>query len=400
MSDRKNIQSKISQVPFYSLDEAIKAPINTRTVFIIANERITKTEKIGRYYTVFPTFKEFLNNRSKYKHCHELLIDHQNNKPNVAGRLVFDFDIKSHEIPDNFKMQIENIILDVVEKYFQDVKIDLIEFVWSTSANPNKFSKHLTVKNFYFDNWIIMSKIFYQLFCLVWDETHTWITSNELIDFQIVRNKASLRMVGSSKINGYPLTFDNDQYQLTDSLIRIYLRQQREKEQLITKKNIVETVFTNVLNDKWNIDEKEIQNIKIINFDAKKIEAPIFDAKIYQKAFKLYNKINPNIFKMGKINGKILSLYRLKPNECLLSGKLHEQENAFLIINPNDENNLYFVRFGCYRFCHHKKTEQIGTIDVKNLVITLHPDYDPNKEYCKKIKKIKKIKKNKINNEI
>lgn len=209
----------VTNIKYFSIEDAIKAPINSRTVFIIANERITKTGHIGRYYTIFPTFKEFLKNREKYKHCHEILVDHNNNKPNPSGRLVFDFDIKTNDeenslkneivVPKNFKKQIENIIIDVIESYFNGVDVNKIEFIWSTSQNPKKISKHLTVKNLYFDDWINMSKIFYQLFCILWDNTYLWIKSDKLIDFQIVRNRGSLRMVGSSKIGGNPLIFDN-----------------------------------------------------------------------------------------------------------------------------------------------------------------------------------------------
>lgn len=376
----------ITATKYFSINDAINAPIKSRTVFIIANERVTKTKHIGRYYTVFPSFKEFLKNREKYPHCHEILIDHINNKQNLAGRLVFDFDIKTatnnedsltdgYVIPKNFKKQIENTIIEVVEKYFNGVDINRLEFIWSTSQNPKKFSKHLTVKNLYFDNWINMSKIFYQLFCIEWDETQLWIKSSKLIDFQIVRNHGSLRMVGSTKIGGYPLTFDNKNHKLTDSLIRIYFKRQREEEQLVTKDNINKSVFENVLYDDVTISSEK--NVTI-NTGPKKIIKPIYQSEIYQKAYEIYNTINPGVFKMGKINDKILSLIRIKANKCLMSGKIHEQENAFLIINKKEYE--YSVRFGCYRYCHTKRTIYIGSISIDNLLIMINPIYEPSKE--------------------
>jgi hypothetical protein len=373
----------ITAIKYFSIKDALKAPILSKTVFIIANERVTKSEHIGRYYTVFPTFKEFLKNREKYKHCHEILVDHNNNKPNPAGRLVFDFDIKTINnkkdspkdgfiIPKKFKIQIENTIIEVIEKYFNDINIDCLEFIWSTSQNPKKFSKHLTVKNLYFDNWINMSKIFYQLFCIVWDETYLWIKSSKLIDFQIVRNRGSLRMIGSTKIGGYPLTFDNENHKLTDSLIRIYLKKQKEDEQMVTKDNINKSVFENVLCD--DISETSEQFITI-NFQPKKTEKPAHDKEIYIKAYEIYNIISPGVFKMGKINGEVLSLIRIKANKCLMSGKIHEQENAFLIINRKEYE--YSVNFGCYRFCYIKKTVFIGSISIDNLIVMINPNFEP-----------------------
>lgn len=382
----------VTNIKYFSIEDAIKAPINSRTVFIIANERITKTGHIGRYYTIFPTFKEFLKNREKYKHCHEILVDHNNNKPNPSGRLVFDFDIKTNDeenslkneivVPKNFKKQIENIIIDVIESYFNGVDVNKIEFIWSTSQNPKKISKHLTVKNLYFDDWINMSKIFYQLFCILWDNTYLWIKSDKLIDFQIVRNRGSLRMVGSSKIGGNPLIFDNENHKLTDSLIRIYFKKQKEEEQLITKNNINKSVFDNVLCQ----DITEISGqISELSFKPKKIENPVYKNEIYEKAYEIYNTINHGVFKMGKINGTILSLIRIKANKCLLSGKLHEQENAFLVIIKRDHE--YSVRFGCYRFCYKKKTEFIGSISIDNMIIMINPLFEPST----KLKKYKFI---------
>jgi hypothetical protein len=377
---------------FYKLNDAINSAMDTKTVFILANERTTKEKRISRYYTVFPSFKDFLIRRNKYKHCHEILADHVNNKPNLGGRLVFDFDIKEYEIPDGFKHQIEDSIIEVIDLYFHDIDTNKFIFVWSTSANPTKFSKHLTVKNLYFDQWIEMSKIFYKLFCIVWDSSgHDWIPSSKLIDFQIVRNKASLRMVGSSKLGGYPLTFDDESHTLTDSLIRIYFRNQRLKEQLITKDNINDLVFTEILFVSNTNDDESSEQEEHVNYFSNKNENPVYDENIYQIAFKMYNDIIPNIFKPGKINGKMISLLRIKASRCILSSRIHEQENAFLVINKTDA--FYSVKFGCNRFCHYKKVMFIGTIDLHDNEIDYHDNFkDLKGVYEKKQKKKQKEK--------
>lgn len=420
MSDKIAEYNKIiTASKYFSIGDAIKSPIKSRTAFIIANERTTKSGNIGRYYTVFPTFKNFLFNRDKYKHCHELLVDHINNKPNIAGRLVFDFDIKNISdnddsdtddnnivsnvliskkliiIPKNFVNQIEDTIVEVVEQYFNDIDTNLLEFVWSQSQNPNKFSRHLTVKNLYFDNWIDMSRTFYKLFCIVWDEKYNWIESKDLIDFQIVRNRGSLRMVGSTKIGGYPLVFDNPKHKLTDSLIRIYFKSQREKEQLVTKDNILQSVFKNVLFEDVDVISEQHYTI---SSNPKKMETAAYDQTIYDKAFELYNTIDPNTFKMGKINGIHLSLIRNKEkinkksfgqSKCLLSGKIHENENAFLKIIKRDSE--YSVNFGCFRFCHKDKHVYIGSMTIDNLLIIISPEYTTKKRSQKKKFKIHEV---------
>ena len=184
---------------FFTINDAINSENIGSNVFIIANETTKKDGSIGRVFSVFTNYTLFLKNREKYKHCHELFIDHKNNKPNIAGRLVFDFDIKYHKnlvIPSCFKKQIKDTIIKVINKFYENVDINILEFIWSSCANTKKLSKHLTVKNIYFENWIPMSKIFYQLFCLTWDKCYDWIRSDKLIDLQIVKKNASLRMIG------------------------------------------------------------------------------------------------------------------------------------------------------------------------------------------------------------
>lgn len=390
MVDNDEHNKMITNTPYFKMEEAISCSIQSKTVFIIANERLKKNGEIGRYFTVFPTFKDFLRQREMYPHCHEILLDHKNNKPNLAGRLVFDFDIKGIndvdeakriKIPENFKDQIENTILEVLEKYFNNVDPNRLEFVWSTSYNPEKFSKHLTVKNLYFENWYKLCRTFYQLFSIVWDEKYFWIRSNDLVDFQIVRKSASLRMVGSKKINGYPLILDNPNHTLCDSLIRIYLKNQRIKEQLVTVDNINEGVFENVLGEPISDNEDHIR-IMHINITSKKAEKLIYDKAVYEKAYELYNMIQPGVFIMGKIYEGYVHLMRGSDHhykkkikaKCLLSGKLHEHENAFLTIFK--EPDVYTVHYSCFRYCHHQKMVEIGSLTIDNLMILLHPNFE------------------------
>lgn len=380
MSDKQPLK-------FFSIDDAVNSTMNTRTVFIIANERKKKFGEIGRYYTVFGTFKDFLNSREKYPHCHENLLDHVNNKPNLAGRLVFDFDIKDIEaVPDDFKEQIEWTIEKVIVKFFTGVDLKLFEYVWSTSANPEKLSKHLTVKNLHFDNWIHMSKIFYKFFWMVWEKKYDWIRADKLIDFQIIRKRASLRMVGSSKIGGHILEFDSDKYTLTDSLIRIYFKNQRDSEQLVTMDNVAVNIDDyEMLSDcVFDTDSDKINTISIGSRTVEQLD-PIYDPDVYKAAFEMYNELHPNIFKMGKINGKKMTLMRTKPYNCLLSNKYHENENAF--ININIDSSVYNIWFGCFRYCHACKTVLIGSITISNLIKMPHPNFEKFKEKKKPRKK-------------
>lgn len=79
---------------------------------------------------------------------------------------------------------------------------------------------------------------------------------------------------------------------------------------------------------------------------------------------------------MGKINGIILSLIRIKPSKCILSEKVHENENAFLIIYESLNGDAYCIRFGCFRYCHTNKTMFIAFLHKKDYSHTLNPIFD------------------------
>ncbi|CAH6421025.1 Hypothetical protein MVR_LOCUS244 [uncultured virus] len=317
---------------YYSVKDALAAPATSHSIFVIANERATKEGGVGRYYTVFPSFKLFLTYRHKFPHCHELLVDHPNNKPITAGRLVFDFDIKKKAdgktIPKGFKGQIEDIILEVCEQYFEDIDTSRFIYIWSSSSNPNKVSKHLTVKHLYFDDWIKLSKIFYQLFSITWDAKYKWIQAEKLIDTQIIRRHGSLRMVGSTKIGGFPLTFDDTSHTLTDSLIRIYSKTERKSEQLVCVSNLADGVLEDVL--EW-AEPKVSSHTSSTHTDHEACD-PAYPLEVFKSAFDMYDETHKGIFSMGKINGHHMSLIRQQPSKCAISGRQHDSDNAYLLV--------------------------------------------------------------------
>lgn len=371
---------------FFSINDAIASDLTTKTGFIIANEREKTDGTIGRYYTVFPSFSFFLKERDKYPHCHELVVDHCNAYKKTWGRLVFDFDIKNKNIVKNipltFKDEIEGCVVDVSRKYFDDIDTDKFEFVWSTSVKPNAFSKHLTVKNLHFEHWMEMSRIFYLLFCEEWDKEHKWIESKELIDFQIIRKNASLRMVGSSKINGNILELDDPQYSLTDSLIRIYLKKDVEKEQSVSYDSIrreevapyvqlKDIEYLDACNNNTIEKKRKKTAPKIVNIESVE-ELKKYSDKKYWRAYKLYDSLDPDCFSPGKISGDYLYLLRVKPSRCIICVNFHEHENAFLFIQEDQTNDTYYVYFGCWRKkktdCSGYEKKYLGSFRLKDTV--------------------------------
>lgn len=381
-----------SPVKKYStLTDAMNCEMSSTNVFIIANECRKADGSIGRYYSVFESINIFLKYRNRYPNCHEILVDHVNNEPNIAGRLVFDFDISlDYELPNNFKDIVEDCIFEVITYYFNDIDANLFEYVWSSSANPLKCSKHLTVKNLYFDNWIVMSKIFYKLFAKHWDNCHDWIESDKLVDFQIIRKHASLRMVGSSKLDGHILTFDDETKisnktnsesdqtssninvsipKLVDSFIRIY---DGKIEQIVTKSHINMDAINQLIDyiaiqsesggPILNLDELK-QNACCYTITDKNNAEPIYPQSVYDNAMYIFNLMNPNKFKISKIRGKKINLVQKTKSKCIICNRKHEHENGYLYIKLFELN--YTIYYGCYRVTDHwKYCVKIGTFTL------------------------------------
>lgn len=371
-------------VTLYRLRKALSHEIESDQVFIISNEKRTSSGRIGRCYTVFPSYRSFREKRDSYPHCHEIITDHKNNTPDPSGRLVFDFDIPSTvKVPRRFKDQIETAIMEVLLEYYRNVDMDIIEFVWSSSENPSKFSKHLTVKNVCFEDWIKMTRVFYELFAKKWKSSHSWIKAKKLVDWQIVRRNGTLRMVGSSKIGGYPLVMDDPDHCLEDSLIRIYRRRDRNREQILGWNNLKKKVYREFIKEE---DDHDIR-VKTRRPSLGSVSAPpAYDQKVYDKAFGLVERFSPGIFDAGKINGQLLPLERKLmggrrakrvPSECLISGTVHENDNAFLVItkvvtNPNTGRSHYRVYYSCHRKCRKdgKRRIILGSINPTSLRTT------------------------------
>ncbi len=328
--------------------------------FIISYDHLRQDGSVGKKYLLFPSFEYFLKNRDKYPHSHEIMVCHNNCDKEYysGGRLVFDFDIKDRsKVPENFTEQVESIIIETFQNHYCDVNKKIMKFVWSSSNSPNKFSKHLTVKNAYFYEWTEMMKIFYKLFMLEWEKHHSWISKVDICDFQIARKNGSLRMVGSSKIDNPNaiLSLDDDKYTLEDSLIRIY--KDEIDEQTITLENLCtsENVVTEKKKKKIDYTSSKKMNIS---------DDLEFDKEIYDEAFKSLNKKCKNVFEIRNISCKMIALHRIKEHKCLLSGKVHETENAYITISKY--SGYYRFYFGCYRNCNEeKKTKLIGKIECE-----------------------------------
>lgn len=333
---------------FYTLDSAKKFSIENGYNFIISHEckiPYMDGENIKyreRDFIVFKNISNYIENMKKFPYSHELILESNNSMIGTSGRLVFDFDFKKKHynnnfVNDTFESDIEDLIKIVIDKYYININLEKLIFVWLTSQNKDKYSKHLIVKNFYFiDDWVKQLKIFYIIFIYESKKIckFTYIKDEEIIDTQLARKNASLRMPYNKKYEKEnQLIFDKN-YSFIDGLIKIYDINELAKEQIISieEQNIKQMKKISECNKILEIKETLENDIKLINN---------YEAEFMYNKYLQYNESfnYDQYYKYIGFENNIVILKRIKSGKCLICNREHDSENAYLI-KYNDK--IYF----------------------------------------------------------
>lgn len=383
----------------YNLEALEKYETTAKNPFIISCEFPRSKQPIKgkkntyRQYYLFESFDIFLNLREEYPNCHEIMANHINNGIDTAGRLFFDIDSKKKPTK-NFKAEFEKLLMDIFEKYTIGIDLTKILFIWASTTRKNKFSKHLTVKNIYFDDWINLSKLFFEFVSIE-------LQSNKVIDVEYLDNEiykahASMRMVGSSKIDGYCLILDNPNFKLEDSLIRIYNEKNKKKEQHVTIDNFrISSIKKCGLLEYLKIEGNNYCHVTTMriprNFEKKSFMGTEYEY-IFNLVMENIDKIQPNTFFRSSRESYCaekktfsMDLDRINPNYCIYTDNrikqdtytIHDSHGAYIFVSPvyiDSSKDNFVVSIGCYKkSCsekREKKTIRIGRILNKEF----HPE--------------------------
>jgi len=389
---------------YYSLNEAKKYKSKTKPYpFIIAHEcNIQYTDKTtgeikvkDREFYAFDDVDQFLSNRYSYPHAHEVIYDRFTDKQ--QGRLMFDFDfedpwygVKPNFVAPGFERMIEDLVIQTFKEFYLEVYTSRLIFIWLISDVVNKWSKHLIVKNAYFcEDWKDQSQIFYHLMlgilardinsngdviCNSHEYHHINCNIDKLIDLQPARTNATMRLCGSSKLinTSKILQVDYDLCNEESSNISFYdtMVQLYRKEDIIIEQNIHER----------QLQKKVLSSI----FEKTESEASLRKSQEYNKYFKhacllanidltqtefkhnghnvnheeiehafeifktyLYEKTGlSDVFHVTMSSSTIITLKRDKPGACLLSGRVHDNSDAYMTLQ--EDGSIYFH---CFRGC-------------------------------------------------
>lgn len=317
-----------------------------------------------------------------------------------AGRLAFDFDVTKplpsiiesykfqgyteeeilSKLPtenyvnyQDFRSRIEHLIKKTFEMYYNKIDISKFVYIWQTSTNPEKFSCHLIVKNAYFsEHWVKQSKLFYAFMARISQTENTPGKTDmseliDTIDFQVPKRNGTFRMIGSRKPDGSPLILNPViNVSIYDCLIGIYDYDRIINEQSISLDLLDYDQIDNSMEDSLDCCNSKIEElfrstikgniysytIAAINDQINKGYGGVADitGEDLQKAFDVFeawnDEYNNNGFTIRDVTGTIINLNRRRACPCAISGRVHHNENAYLIMRIDGS-----LIFKCRRDC-------------------------------------------------
>lgn len=364
--------------------------------FVISVEiKKPRARNITREFYAYNNISEFFKNRSngRFIHTHEIVCQQTTDiMIGQRGRLCFDFDIDdiSWNKPKKFKHfrnEVEKLIEYCFKNFYLDVDLSVFEYMWQYSYNfeekYKKFSAHLIVKNAFFcEDWMKQMKTFYKIFqkqrkvLNILSEIMGYI-----IDSQIVRKNATLRMIFSCKlridesnsknikfgnflipiIDGEPNIMINNKGKFIkpieskifrDNLIQIYKVKDLRNEQFISDTNL-NKLKIDFVTQKLNINREKISDENISNaLEVASDEIENFSEKFEFDCVAHSRFIN---LRTKKPYGCPVSLYKIT----------HYSENPFLMVISDEKTSTKKVRWYCRRLCVHQGRNwiNIGTIN-------------------------------------
>lgn len=355
---------------FYSTVEAMR--FNSPPYgdpFILQWEIPNPRDDQERKYVVFDGIAEYLRyfKQGRYTTCHEVILNsNYDPKSEVAGHPAFDLDIKldkNIQIPDKWQQDLQDDLLYVLKIQYPDADFNLqipdSEWVWISSDNPTKISKHLILRSIVFSMWKSQMKILIDTLRNMQQKKSSQHII-DCIDSSITRNLGSLRLPLNSKkpveIDGhtysYPLHFDNPKHTFLDGIILLH-----DDTGYISRSStyLTPSDLHEEYTQKYSIHvEKRISSIEQLDDES--------EDELVQCFYKLNKRIDTGLQVSGS-SGGFLQLRRYQPGLCPISRRIHESDGAYMF------KKGYNIMYGCHRGCRTK----IGTIEYKYLNITPLP---------------------------
>jgi hypothetical protein len=299
--------------------------------FLVQYEIPVPKDDRTRMYIVFNGISEYLN--SRYRTCHEVFIsgDGWSSDNDIIAHPAFDIDAELGSLPNHWQDILEDDIIDTLsylypkrEKEIRDILSDRNNFVWLSSANTTKISRHLVISGITFSQWRWSSIILFREL----KKKHSYI------DDLIARPAGSLRLPLNSKVGGEPLKFQKSIHNFEDGLILIH----EENSHTVGVLLMPGDIDTRFLSMKDIVDKPSRNSVR-------ERDDEDIDEDVCVQCFHILDKQYSTGLVLGEENNGFLSLTRERPGICPISGRIHDSLGAYIFTRDNK------VFFGCHRKC-------------------------------------------------
>ena len=245
---------------------------------------------------------------------------------NKGIKLYYDVDIDlKKEENKNIDLELaEGVKSEIIEKTIEELSflnLKPSDFSVYTTHRKGKFSFHILLQGYYFkDNEVIK-----HIAKNVKNRCHDWV--KPFFDSSVYKSVQQFRLIYNKKYGTDVFKTECETFKFNDKIIKPKTY------------DLYDSLITNVENCQFvNIDIDEIpQNIyKCKNFYDYDIEEVI---KIFKESYD-----NENVFNVKEVKGNMILLHRTKRSFCELHNRIHDHENAFLVIKGKSGKIYFYCR--------------------------------------------------------
>lgn len=345
-------------------------------------------------YVVFDGVEEYVRflAKGRYSTCHEVFLSNTYIvDDDIQGHPAFDIDRDFDKLigtdtyvpvnwPTDWKESLQADIVTIlcmqypiVAKGIEDVFIHespmVSPWVWMTSNNIKKISKHLVVRSIAFSMWRVqMTLLVDELVALSKESTllksHPDVINS--IDGAIMRKLGSLRLPLNSKRptlegNAPKLLFDDSAHNFLDGIVMIH------DANIHTLRGGMMLTLSNLAP---SYRDKILTPIPSVLTRKDHVDDVVREDTLVEKFLWLDSRYHTGLAP-GQVNDGYLSLVRESPGKCPVSGRIHDSDNAYMFQRDGK------IFYGCHRRC----TVNMGGNERKILELPNETDKQPLSEY-------------------
>jgi hypothetical protein len=296
---------------------------------VCANTQNGKPKRLFNRFSNVDKFMEYIQRIPIEKwHFFEYILGFQKQK------LYFDIDIKEPKpnvVKDLLDYLVNAIKLVLAKK---DVNIllskDILIFS-SNSKDGSRYSYHVILDNYYLDNNEENKSLAMEILSMI--PQHL----NYYIDNSMYSQKQQLRMLYSSKVNSGRVKIHVSNWEHCGLIIN----QNIPANELFRRSCVTVTDYCTKIN---NI----VFEVKCIDNTHKKLLSSVFEKIKSSELFRIYE--------VDKREGNLICLRRKCPGMCTICNRVHEHENAYLVVRS--DGGVYFY---CRR--NNNKNKLIAVLD-------------------------------------